>query len=249
MNLTRIQARFSDQLKNVKELMEFDKTITEISIKRLENLEQKLRRNGVENLNLLPATLITTLKTIHDNKSLTTKYQMIYNSCLVLQISYFTSILNDIFKYTLNNIIKYWKLNKDKINIKDEFKFSFIELMNFDFDLWSHISELILQKSWINFQDMQSTIRTFQDYLDIFIERDEICNTIIIAQASRHAIVHSLEIVDKRFLKQINNTKPNNLNIAFKEWENIKFWITNLQIIESSMITFIKDICDKCNIL
>lgn len=78
-----------------------------------------------------------------------------------------------------------------------------------------HIGEIILScDDSIKFQDLNSTLRTFQNCLDIVFLDQEINNTkdeIILAHGLRHVIVHNRGIIDEAFKKQIHGTKYQNL--------------------------------------
>ena len=54
-------------------------------------------------------------------------------------------------------------------------------------------------------------MKTYKKYLDIEIKKDSICNTIILAQCSRHAIVHSSGFADQKFINQINPARPRDI--------------------------------------
>ena len=92
---------------------------------------------------------------------------------------------------------------------------------------------------------MQSIFRTFTKYFHISLKRDVICNNIIFAQASRHAIVHSLGVADRRFIRQINNATPRDIKLTLKEKDSINYNIEELETVRLSMLKFVNTLCVK----
>lgn len=92
---------------------------------------------------------------------------------------------------------------------------------------------------------MQSICKVYKHYFDIDIEKDAQCNTIILAQASRHAIVHSLGKADERFLKQISAAYPRDLKQDFVLDQEIKFSSSELEFIKFAMLVFVQELREK----
>ena len=65
------------------------------------------------------------------------------------------------------------------------------------------------------------------------------------AQASRHAIVHSLGMSDERFLKQIHDAEPRDIKHHFTKDQEITFSSSELEFVKLSMQEFISELCQK----
>lgn len=164
-----MEERLDQHLRTVDELISFDRLILDVCINHIDSLNERLKGGPfkITNPTYLAENTLKTIKNIRNNDSLRRNYFSMFNSCLVLQVSYFTSIIDDIFKHTCYCLN--FSQNKQELDL-----------------------EILKSKNDINFQNMNSIIRTYKNYLDIDIERNSICNTIVLAQSSRHAIVHSL---------------------------------------------------------
>lgn len=215
-----IKVNFNSNIKSIQEFLTFDKFLLEFCIAQIEGLDERIRSNKeieLTNVRFLPTATLTQLKTIRENNSFKFKYETINNQSLVLLISYFTSTLKEIFKASL----EYLALNKREFfkSIETDFKISLQELGEYDFNLTKAIGDIVIRKKDINFQDMQSTVREFKNYLCIDIQKNEIVDNIILAQASRHSIVHSLGIADEKFINQIAKTNKRTLktNISLND--------------------------------
>ncbi|HUM52887.1 MAG TPA: hypothetical protein PK431_13780 [Chitinophagales bacterium] len=241
--LLEIEERFESQLNSVEELADFDRHVLDLCIIHIESLNERLKKGPQEvtNKSFLAENTLLAIKSIRQNDSLRIKYQSIFNSCLVLQVSYFTSTLHDIFRHAFQEIAEKNGLPE----IKDDLKLSFKELNELSFNLTSSIGELILKKKEISFQDMQSICKAFKNYFDIQIDKDQKCNTIILSQASRHAIVHALGKVDEKFLRQISDANPRDIKHEFNLNDEIKFSASELQFVKLAMLVFIQELREK----
>jgi hypothetical protein len=220
--LQKIEERFDLHLRTVEELVSFDRHILDVCINHIEQLNERLRKgpNEITNKTYLAEGTLKAIKNVRENDSLRIHYLSMFNSCLVLQVSYFTSILDDIFKHTTGCL--------------------FATELHPDLDI-----ELLKQKNDINFQNMFSTIKTYKKYLDIDIEKDTICNTIILALSSRHALVHSLGKADQKFITQTEAAKPRDIKHNFTLNETIQFTSRELGFIKLAMQHFVTNICDN----
>jgi hypothetical protein len=220
--LQKIEETFDLHLRSVDELVSFDKIILDVCINHIDVLNERLKSGPfkITNPTYLAENTLKAIKNIRQNNSLQAKYLSMFNSCLVLQVSYFTSIIEDVFKHTTK------KLHDSNLRP--------------DLDI-----ETLKQKNDVNFQNMSSLIRTFKKYLNVEIERDSLCNTIILAQSSRHAIVHSLGIADQKFIVQINSAMPRDVKHGFVLGEKIQFSSSELNYIKLAMQIFVTNLCDK----
>ncbi len=243
---TDIINTFNQNQESVKQLMNFDQFILDLCILHLEALDKKLRSNNeikITNKVFLPSNTIRALKGIRKNNSMSIHYESIYNQSLVLSISYFTSTLQIIFRESINYACC---CCPELLSAKnDDIKITFNELKKYQFDLSDNLGDLIIKKKGISFQDMKSTVRTFKDFLNVNCERDMHMNNIIFAQASRHSIVHSLGKIDDAFLSQIKNATPRDIKATHRIEDPLKFTIDEINVILTSMQTFISRLVDK----
>jgi hypothetical protein len=220
--LQEIEERFDLHLRTVDDLISFDRIILDLCINQIGSLNERLKIGpfNITNPTYLAEGTLKTIKNVRNNDSLRTNYLSMFNSCLVLQVSYFTSIIDDIFKHTCY-------------------------CLNFVQDRQDLDAEVLKSKNDINFQNMLSTIKTYKKYLDIDIEKNTICNTIILAQSSRHAIVHSLGRADKKFIEQTINATPRDIKHTFTLDEKIQFSSRELEFVKLAMQVYISNLCEK----
>jgi len=217
-----IEERFELHLRTVDELISFDRKILDVCINHIDSLNERLKGGPFKIINptYLAEGTLKAIKNVRNNDSLRVHYLSMFNSCLVLQVSYFTSVIDDIFKHTCY-------------------------CLNFAQNRQDLDTEVLKSKNDINFQNMLSTIKAYKKYLDIDIEKTSICNTIILAQSSRHAIVHSLGRADKKFIQQTIAATPRDIKHTFTLDEKIQFSSTELEFVKLAMQVFITNLCDK----
>lgn len=220
--LQKIEDRFEEHLRTVDELISFDRIILNLCINHIENLNNRLKSGpfGITNPMYLAEGTLQTMKTVRQNDSLRINYLSMFNSCLVLQVSYFTSIVDDIFKHTI-----------DKLNSHNQRP---------DLDI-----KVVKENNDVNFQNMNSIMKTYKKYLDIEITKDSICNTIILAQCARHAIVHSLGFADQKFINQTDPARPRDIKLKIELDQKIQFSSSELEFVKYAMQEFVSNLCDK----
>lgn len=220
--LQKIEDRFEEHLRTVDELISFDRIILNLCINHIENLNNRLKSGpfGITNPMYLAEGTLQTMKTVRQNDSLRINYLSMFNSCLVLQVSYFTSIVDDIFKHTI-----------DKLNSHNQRP---------DLDI-----KVVKENNDVNFQNMNSIMKTYKKYLNIEITKDSICNTIILAQCARHAIVHSLGFADQKFINQTDPARPRDIKLKIELDQKIQFSSSELEFVKYAMQEFVSNLCDK----
>lgn len=220
--LSDIEERFDQHLRTVDELISFDRIILDVCINQIDSLNERLKGGPfkITNPSFLAEGTLKTIKNVRNNDSLRTNYLSMFNSCLVLQVSYFTSIIDDIFKHTCY----YLHYSKGRQDLDTEF---------------------LKTKNDVNFQNMFSTIKTYKKYLDIDIEKNSITNTIILAQSSRHVIVHSLGQADKKFIEQTITATPRDIKHNFTINEKIQFSSSELEFVKFAMQEFVSNLCER----
>jgi len=241
----QIKEQFENNAKSVRGLLKFDELILEVSIAQLREVNNKLKNiHEIDNPLLLVDNAIKALENIKKHESLKAQYETMYNQCLVLLVSYFTSAVTDLFikavQYSADNGIEL-KCSKE------DFKFSFKELTDYKFDLKGIVGELIVTKNQISFQDMQSSCRAFKKYLSVEIEQNTDINNIILSQACRHAIVHASSVVNEKCIKQIRDANPRDLKEKLEDGDEITFSVEEIGKVIGSMTNFINMVSNKLN--
>lgn len=239
-NLSEVEYRLENQLNSVKDLSNFDRKITDLCTNHLEKLNSRYRSAPFSTTNqlYLCENTISAIKNIRTNDSLRMHYNTMHNQCIVLAVSFFTSALSDIFRYSVQRSSEIGTLPASNEDIKLSIK----ELQDLSFNLSAHVADIILKKKDISFQDMQSTVRVFESYLNIKIPKDEVCNDVILAQASRHSIVHNHSLADEKFINQIRNAKPRSIKQDFKPNEPFHYTASEIEFVTFAMLLFIQNL-------
>lgn len=126
------------------------------------------------------------------------------NQSAVLLASYFASGVSQLFRSTIAGALEH---GPSKILEQHELKFTVRDLKNMGGDIFDAIPDLIAEGPGVSFQDTKSIQRLFKDYLDIDIPRDEVTNDVSVALALRHVLVHNGGIVDRKCLKQTDESR------------------------------------------
>lgn len=234
---------FTSHIESVKSLMSFDEIVLDFCINQIENLNERIKNNTeikITNVQFLPESALKQLKLIKQHDSMRIQYESIYNQCLVLIVSYFTSSVKDLFRDSLQYYSE--KKHQSLKFINAELKFTFEELENYGFDLSKSVGDIIIKKRNLTFQDMQSICREFQNYFGLKIEKNRIVDNIILAQAARHAIVHSLSIADERFINQISQTTKRTIKASISIDDELRFLPLEIEEIMNNMREFLSNI-------
>jgi hypothetical protein len=241
--LLEIESRLETQLTSVKDLSNFDRKITDLCTNHLEQLNSRYRSAPFKTTNqvYLCENTIGVIKNIRTNDSLRMHYNTMHNQCIVLAVSFFTSAISDIFRYSVQKSSEVGTLPASNEDIKLSIK----ELQDLSFNLTHHVADIILKKKDISFQDMQSTVRVFESYLSIKIPKDEVCNDIILAQASRHSIVHNHSIADEKFMNQIKNAKPRSIKQDFSPNEPFYYTGSEIEFVTFAMLLFVQNLISQ----
>ncbi|MEE9443993.1 MAG: hypothetical protein V3V99_15120 [candidate division Zixibacteria bacterium] len=242
MSYQRVLDNFNDNLSSIKKLLKFDEYVIDVPIRKLEQHKEFLKKHKLDTSFYSVDDTINSLKQIRQNKSLKTYYNVMYNQCVVLLVSYFSESIKRIFEVCINESMG--NKNFEYLN-KEEIKVSIRDL--YEINKKEHISlgELLIRHKDIKFQDMKSIYRAFNNYTDTKIMRDSIVDDIILGQAARHIIVHSGGKIDNKFLSQISSADKRNLKTCeFNEGDIIEFTPEEIELLSSSMVTYIKRIIE-----
>ena len=230
---------FEANVESVHRLAEFDHLVQDFVLGQLEQLNKRLREDhAIANPRLAVQQAYTQIKNIRKNDSLRPQYEYIFNQCVVLLVSYFGSALGDIFRAAVSDALTgpggVKKLLDEKLTV------SVRELAELGTDVGAKLGDLLILKNDISFQDMQSTFRTFRDYLGIEIKRDIQMNNIILGQAARHVIVHANAVANTQFMNQVRTAVPRSLKPKLVTDERLLFTPEELRSLGDSMIGFIR---------
>lgn len=240
--MLNLDANFS----SVFDLVKFDRILLDLCIGHLEALEERIKNNDeikITQVSYYPGNTLTMLRNVKQNDSMKLMYGSMYNQGVVLIISYLTSSIKELFIRSLN----YWASHKTTSfnEANTEFKITLDELRSLNFNLSNSIGDLIIKKKNISFQDMQSTLREFETYFGFKTEKDEFVDNVILGQAARHAIVHSLAIADEKFINQVSDAKLRTLKTDVSQNDDLKFTIEELEQLSNSCKKFFRHLVDS----
>ncbi len=234
--IDQIHNQFLANLESVTELMSFDETIQTLAISALEKAKRGLKKFNIDNPRFSVDNELRSLKNIRDHSSLQKYYMVMYNQCIVLLVSYFSSSIEELFISSLA-----WKLSQaapqDFPN--DELKLSLTELITIGSDS-AAVAQLVIDKRDISFQDTRSIDRAFTDYFTISIKKNQTVNNIILALACRHAIVHNGAIANMKTIGQIRTAAPRSIKQNMADSEAIQFTLDELQVVIDAMKSYVE---------
>ena len=214
--------------------MKFDEVIASFCLSALRKTDEGLKSIGRDNhpsFSVKP--MIEQIERIRLHDSLQTNYEIIFNQCVVLLVSYFGSTIEDIFQEALKNKIDNKKLGK---KLEDEEIKLTVGQLAYD----RNIVNLFISKKDISFQDMQSIARAFKQYIGTDeIPRDKVVNNIILGQACRNCIVHDGSTANNKTIEQLKSANQRDLKIDIKINEAIRFNEEEIKNIISSMMQYI----------
>ena len=243
--INHILDNFTKNVDSIKKLVNFDDLVQRLCLNALSKAEKGLKRFKAEkHPNYSVEGEIKSITSIRTHESLRPYYEVMFNQCVVLLVSYFASAVEDIFQISLTHKIRDGHLGKLG---KEEIKISLSELKQIDFNVLDNIGQIIATFKDISFQDMQSIARAFNNYLDYEPTKDKDVNNIILSQACRHSIVHSGGVINDKIAKQISNARPRDLKKELKASEQVQFHPGEIEIISKSMICYIEKLVSALN--
>jgi hypothetical protein len=236
MSFEHIEIALLNNVQDVYRLVEFDQVILNIAIAQLKLLEQKLAKDHfIDNPALTAANTRRTLENVRTNDALRPRFEVINNQCVVLLVSLFASAVGELYREAMLSLAKSGGSNK----LNDEsLEFSVTDIMTEDFNPREQIGSLMQEKKDVSFQDMKSIGRAFTEFFGTTIPKDEIVNNLIVAQASRHIIVHDGAKINDRFMRQIQTAMPRTLKPRIESVSTIHFDEAELRIIGDSMFKY-----------
>jgi hypothetical protein len=242
MDTKDIVKTFSENVKSVKKLVNFDNQVITLAIDGVEELHKSLVEDGYKADSKNGANTLTMLKSVKEHNSLKASYQIIQNQAVVLLVSYFGSAVSDLFRVSSTIAVD---IHKDKRVLDVDLKLQVRDVMDLNSSMGEGIGELLISKNSISFQDMKSIRREFEDYFNIIIEKDKNVKNIILGQACRHLIVHEGGRVNKKAVNQVREANPRDLKQALKQGEIIEFTEEEIQILSDSMVSYVKGLAEQ----
>lgn len=181
---------------------EIDKEIIKIAQKNLEVLKTQVEQSG-KNQGILKT--ITTQQRMFQQVTMLPEikstYPLVKEQVVVALVGTIESFMGDIFRLVADNApyIYVWSKPNEKISF-DPVLLSRNSFTIGDAVVW-HV------KAKYSFQDLKSTLDALDEYLGVHLElSDDLRDTLILAAACRHAIVHNKSKADEKFITQVRNT-------------------------------------------
>lgn len=236
LSLNEVKNTFQKNIELVEDLLTFDELIQKVCLNSLRKAKRGLDKFSIDNPSFSVDKEISIIADIRSHGSLKSHYEIMYNQCVVLLVSYFASAVEDIFVAAFTQ-----KFNEKEIKCpeKEEIKFGLVELQDISQEINNKIGEMVIAKKEISFQNMQSIARAFNTYLGFEPEKDDDVNNIILSQACRHCIVHNGGMLNEKSTKQISSAIPRGIKEVLKKDDKIQFQPEEIEIISNSMLNYI----------
>jgi hypothetical protein len=158
----KIVENFNSNVDAVISLSEFDNVIMQFAIDGLGKVVDSQKKIKNVHPNLIPENTLTALNSIRENGSFRPKYQEMFNQCVILLVSYFSSSLSELFISNIKDFLPY--LENQKM-LGEKLDVSLKDIQEIGFDLTDYIGDILKRKKDISFQDMKSICRSFENYL------------------------------------------------------------------------------------
>jgi hypothetical protein len=238
MARTRAVSAFEINLASVEELMSFDAKLIDVIAVPLRRLKQRLEKHDFDSPRLQPDTILQTLETIRRSSSLAVHYAAMYNQCLVLTASYFSSAVRELFVEAVADATT----RRSKSIMNEKLSLSIPELLDVDIERPRMIAEAIADRSEHSWQDMKSIGRAFDEYFGAAPGRDVFVNDIVAALSLRHAIVHAGAILSKRTVGQLSAARPRNLWLDVVRDSPVQVTPDEVRYVGRCMLTYLQSL-------
>ena len=244
-SLEEIKCTFIENVKAVDKLINFDRDIQDLAIQQIEELSDKLRKSkDITNEQLNGERTLQMLRQIRENDSLRSRYKTIFNQAVVLLVSYFGSTISDVFRYC---VIKVITDRQPKKLLEEDLRVSIKDICDVMSSFPDDLGDLFISKKDISFQDMKSISRTFKEYIEVKINKDNNVNNIILGQACRHSIVHAGARIDKKLINQVSGAIPREIKLDLVENKLIEFSPDEINILADSMKNYLEGLIKSIN--
>lgn len=236
--IATVIANFEADIVSVYNLMDFDQFIIDVPVSELKEMKAHCEKKNLTWALQKTEKILAFLTGIRVHGSTKLSYKTIYNQCVVLLVSYFGAALEELFKLYTSLLVEqerpHW--------VDEEVRMPILDILESESAPSGRIGEWIVSTNNISFQDMLSTRRSFEKYLNLAFDKNEIMNNIIVGQACRHIIVHSGAQIDKRFLRQISSAVPRALKSNIPDDGEIDFTREEIRLLGQSTQTFVGSI-------
>ncbi len=202
-DILQLRGNLSVSIENILSILELNENVLRVANSKLEQIQKSLLKikigGGVAREIENASALLTNLS---DNPQIMEQKKVIKEQVIVLLVGTLESYLGDFIREVGNKKPELFDLKN-----KDE-KISFTqEMLSSGFNLGDAILEHVKEKGY-TLQDLKSSIDVFSNYLSINISlEDSVRDKLILCAASRNCIVHNSSKVDRKFLKQVRNTR------------------------------------------
>jgi len=216
MDPSDILSSFARNRQQVRDLVNFDTTLTDLVVESLRGLNRRWRDHLAEAHQMSGPTLeqhplsggrqLQMFSNIRDHESLKPGFRAIHNLALVALVTFFSSACKGLFRALAE--VSFRSGNQSFRTVP--LKLTVGDLMN-ESDIGVVVCNALESSENLTFQDMKSINRAFAVVLGREIRRESHVNDIILAQASRHALVHADGNVDGKMLNQLRDASPRTL--------------------------------------
>jgi hypothetical protein len=236
-----VTSSFEENVRDVERLIDFDRDVVDIMIMSLEGLKTDVPQQ-VHSLKGRIDRVIHIVKGIREHESLKSKYGTVCNQAVVLLVSHFASALGDLFRKAVSVSLE---SETNETLLDEELKLTFREIKERSWNIKGAAGDLIIAKKDLTFQDMQSTVRAFDTYAGVQIEKDQRVNNIILGQAARHVIVHASAHVTDRMIKQVAKAAPRSLKQSLEVGAPLVFSKEEVLELKAEMTGFVASLIEK----
>jgi hypothetical protein len=234
---------FLKNIEAVNQLADLDRGLIDQTIQQLRERDARLLKANVDNPRMLAGNTLANLENIRRNDSLRPGFQALVNQSAVLLASYFASGVSQLFRSALAAALEHGPSHGLE---QHELKFTVRDLKNIGRDIFEAIPDLIAEGPGVSFQDTKSIQRIFKDYLGIDIPRDEVTNDVSVELALRHVLVHNGGIVDRKCLRQTDESLPRTFRCDIKLGESINFNTEEVRAVGATMIAYVQRLANEC---
>jgi hypothetical protein len=236
-------ATFTKNIESVNQLADLDRGLIDQTIQQLRERDARLQGAHVENARMLAGNTLANLENIRRNDSLRPGFQALVNQSAVLCASYFASGISQLFRSAIAGALEH---GPSKGLEQHELKLTVRDLKNMGGEILEAIPDLIAEGPGMSFQDTKSIQRIFKDYLDVDIPRDEVTNDVSVELALRHVLVHNGGIVDRKCLRQTEESFPRTFRCSIALGESINFSTDEIRAMGATMIKYVERLANEC---
>ncbi|MGV8057289.1 MAG: hypothetical protein AB2L12_04525 [Smithellaceae bacterium] len=228
---------FDQNVQAVLQLSDLDHGLLDQVIRSLEERDERLYKAGIDSSRMLAGPTLQNIKNIRQNDSLRPGFQALVNQSVVLLASYFSSGISQLFRVAIDAAIE----AKPTEHLKNlQLKISVAELAELGSELREVLPDLVADSPGISFQDTKRIARTFEEFFNFEIPKDEITNEITAGLAFRHVLVHNGGIVDRSCTRQIEHAMPRTLRQQIKTGESLNFATREVEVLANAMLIYVQ---------